>query len=205
MPPPRGGSWCVVPRARQSGWGHCRRDQRRCCAAAAAALRRTQDHARAGNLAFLGDALWSLYVRNHFLTPPKHVSKYHQAVGRHVTAEAQAAYYDALLASGKLSSSEAELMRSVAGGSSPPGASGGSKASGAGAGKQQQQQQQPQQFRKRFASPAHQRVYMKATALEALVGQLHLTDGDRLEEVMGLCLALVDGRETGSVSSGVCY
>ena len=41
-------------------------------------------------LAYLGDAVYELYVRSHFLLPHKRSQTYHNLVVSHVRAEAQA-------------------------------------------------------------------------------------------------------------------
>ena len=42
------------------------------------------------SLAYLGDAVYELYMRTHFLLPPKRISSYHQKVVTQVRAETQA-------------------------------------------------------------------------------------------------------------------
>lgn len=60
-------------------------------------------------LAYLGDAVYELYVRHSYLTPPKRIDAYHQQVVAQVRAETQAQYVRALLP--HLSESEQEIMR----------------------------------------------------------------------------------------------
>lgn len=48
-------------------------------------------------LAYLGDAVYELYVRRYFLTPPKRVQIYHQQVVTQVRAETQALQLQRLL------------------------------------------------------------------------------------------------------------
>jgi ribonuclease-3 family protein len=43
------------------------------------------------SLAYIGDAVYELYVRTHFLFPPKRISDYHNKVVAQVRAESQAA------------------------------------------------------------------------------------------------------------------
>ena len=43
-------------------------------------------------LAYLGDAVYELFVRHCCLLPPSQLNRYHQRVVSHVRAEAQAAY-----------------------------------------------------------------------------------------------------------------
>ncbi|QDZ41256.1 ribonuclease III [Euhalothece natronophila Z-M001] len=47
-------------------------------------------------LAYIGDAVYELYVRLHYLLPPKHISDYHQQVVSKVRAEKQAQQLEAL-------------------------------------------------------------------------------------------------------------
>ena len=42
-------------------------------------------------LAYLGDAVYELFIRSHFLLPPKRISDYHNLVVAQVRAESQAA------------------------------------------------------------------------------------------------------------------
>jgi ribonuclease-3 family protein len=44
------------------------------------------------SLAYIGDAVYELYVRTRYLLPPKKISRYHQQVVAIVRAEYQAAY-----------------------------------------------------------------------------------------------------------------
>lgn len=43
-------------------------------------------------LAYIGDAVYELYVRTHFLWPPQRINSYHQSVVAQVKAEQQALY-----------------------------------------------------------------------------------------------------------------
>ncbi|KAG2429756.1 hypothetical protein HXX76_010540 [Chlamydomonas incerta] len=62
-------------------------------------------------LAYLGDAVWSLHVRCKYLAPPKVFAAYRGAAERHTSAARQSAYLDCLLASGwQLSAAEVELL-----------------------------------------------------------------------------------------------
>eukprot|EP00775_Hariotina_reticulata_P002721 gene2721-3018_t len=116
-------------------------------------------------LAFLGDAVWTLHVRRRFLQPPKHARLYQAAVRPFVTAEGQAQVYDRLMLTRQLlQPSEVAFLRAV-------------------------RAWENVKLRQRFAgSAAAANVYRKATALEALVGHLHLHDPDRLEELMAILL-----------------
>ncbi len=50
----------------------------------------------AASLAYLGDAVYELYMRSYFLVPPTRLSTYHQKVVAQVRAEAQAAHLQQL-------------------------------------------------------------------------------------------------------------
>ncbi|GBF99368.1 ribonuclease [Raphidocelis subcapitata] len=129
------------------------------------------------SLAFLGDAVWEMYVRRATFLPPKHHSLYQAAVRPHVSAEGQAAHHDWLACSGLLTASEAALLAWAA------------------------RSQDAPRLRSRFAraGAAGEAVYRKATALEALLGWLHLTDPPRLEALAGRLLA---SRAQGGDSDG---
>lgn len=60
-------------------------------------------------LAYIGDAVFELYVRTQFLTPPKRMADYHSQVVTQVRAESQASYLSELLP--YLTESEKEIVR----------------------------------------------------------------------------------------------
>ncbi|MEL6551899.1 MAG: ribonuclease III domain-containing protein [Cyanobacteria bacterium J06621_11] len=60
-------------------------------------------------LAYLGDAVFELYVRSRLLHPPKRIRNYHQQVVSRVNAESQSHYVDIL--SPYLTDSEKDLLR----------------------------------------------------------------------------------------------
>lgn len=60
-------------------------------------------------LAYLGDAVYELYIRVHYLLPPKRLQAYHQKVVAHVRAETQARYLRSLQP--YLTSTEQEILR----------------------------------------------------------------------------------------------
>lgn len=112
-------------------------------------------------LAYIGDAVFELYVRTRFLTPPKRMADYHSQVVTQVRAESQAVHLATLLP--YLSESEKEILR-----------------------------------RGRNACIAKPRrlsrhIYKQATGLEALIGYLHLSDPQRLLQL----LALLDFNSVG--------
>ena len=99
-------------------------------------------------LAYLGDAVYELYVRQLLIFPPQRIQSYHQQVVSWVRAESQAKTLDRLL----IHLSEDELAIVKRGRNAAP---------------QRLKRVDPE-------------IYQKATALETLVGYLHLTDCDRL-------------------------
>lgn len=103
-------------------------------------------------LAYIGDAVYELYVRTKFLMPPKRMADYHSQVVTQVRAESQAVHLSVLLP--YLVDSEKEILR-----------------------------------RGRNACISKPRrlsryTYQQATGLEALIGYLHLTNPDRLQELL---------------------
>lgn len=61
------------------------------------------------SLAYIGDAVYELYVRTRYLLPPKRIANYHERVVAKVRAETQAAYL--CLLEPYLSDSEREILR----------------------------------------------------------------------------------------------
>lgn len=104
-------------------------------------------------LAYVGDAVYELFVRSCYLLPSKRIRAYHQQVVHHVRAEQQCYYLELLKP--YLSEAEETVARR-----------GRNAAS----------------HRKQRAS-THD--YQQATALEALLGYLYLTDPQRLLELLG--------------------
>ncbi|MEX0270192.1 Mini-ribonuclease 3 [Leptolyngbyaceae cyanobacterium UHCC 1019] len=62
-----------------------------------------------GALAYLGDAVYELYIRRYYLNPPKRIQAYHQQVVSQVRAETQAHYLNQLLPF--LTSTELDLLK----------------------------------------------------------------------------------------------
>lgn len=60
-------------------------------------------------LAYIGDAVFELYVRTKFLIPPKRMADYHSQVVTQVRAESQATYLSEILP--HLTESETEIVR----------------------------------------------------------------------------------------------
>ena len=102
-------------------------------------------------LAYIGDAVFELYVRTKFLLPPKRMADYHSQVVTQVRAESQAVHLSNLLP--HLRDFEREILRR------------GRNAS----------KDKPRRLSRH--------IYQQATSFEALVGYLHLTDPQRLQEL----------------------
>jgi ribonuclease-3 family protein len=60
-------------------------------------------------LAYLGDAVYELYIRNRYLMPPKRIDAYHRQVVARVRAEHQAKQLQAL--EGDLDARELDILR----------------------------------------------------------------------------------------------
>jgi ribonuclease-3 family protein len=60
-------------------------------------------------LAYIGDAVYELFMRTRFLFPPKHISDYHKKVVDEVRAETQASYLQIL--EPYLTKTEKEIVR----------------------------------------------------------------------------------------------
>lgn len=60
-------------------------------------------------LAYLGDAVYELYIRTHYLLPPRRLRAYHRKVVAHVRAETQAHHLRSLQP--HLTSTELEILR----------------------------------------------------------------------------------------------
>ena len=105
-------------------------------------------------LAYLGDAVYELYIRSRFLLPPKRSHDYHRAVVAQVRAEAQSSHLQLLLP--HLTSAELDVSRR-----------GRNAASG----------------RPRRLDPE---IYQQATSFETLIGYLHITNPQRLAELLVL-------------------
>jgi ribonuclease-3 family protein len=62
-----------------------------------------------GVLAYIGDAVYELYVRQAFLSPPRRLNDHHRCVVSQVRAEQQAQYLDAIESA--LSETELDVVR----------------------------------------------------------------------------------------------
>ncbi len=103
-------------------------------------------------LAYIGDAVYELYIRTRFLMPPKRMTDYHSQVVAQVKAESQAAYL--ALLEPYLTIAEREIVRR------------GRNACGG----------KPRRI--------SGQMYQKASSLETLIGYLHLTNPQRLHELL---------------------
>ena len=110
-------------------------------------------------LAYLGDAIYELYVRQHYLFPPQRLDRFHRQVVNRVRGEAQAQLLNALLP--HLSPQEQEIVRWGQNGAK--------------------------------RSPRNLSIadYRQATGFETLLGYLHLTQPQRLQEILTLTDTLV--------------
>lgn len=116
-------------------------------------------------LAWMGDALYSVKVRDHILS--KGVRKadlLQKKAAKYCSAAGQAAVLDVLLERGLLSEDEQEIVRR------------GRNA-----------------HVKSSSKNADLKTYLKATALEALIGYLYLYDHrPRMEELLNICMETGD-------------
>ncbi|KAG2722737.1 hypothetical protein I3760_02G140000 [Carya illinoinensis] len=111
----------------------------------------------AASLAYIGDCIYELYARRHFLFPPLNIEEYNDRVTAVVRCEAQDALLQKLLSENYLSEEERDVLR---------------WGKNIGSAKTRT---------KRRAGAA---VYNRASSLETLVGYLYLTNVKRLEEIM---------------------
>ncbi|NJK60057.1 MAG: ribonuclease III [Oscillatoriales cyanobacterium SM2_1_8] len=106
------------------------------------------------SLAYLGDAVYELYVRGQEATLPQAPHLYRQAVVARVRAEAQALCLEALLAGAHLTAPERDIVRRARNAAGKP------------------------------ARRLDPEIYQKATGFEALLGYLYLSDPVRLQAVL---------------------
>ncbi|KAL8122798.1 uncharacterized protein LOC141717558 [Apium graveolens] len=112
----------------------------------------------AASLAFIGDCIYELYARRHFLFPPLNIEEYNDHVMAVVRCEAQDAMLQRLINEKVLSKEERDIIRW------------GKNISSA--------------SKTRTKKRAGVAVYNRASSLEALVGHLYLTNTKRLDEIM---------------------
>lgn len=105
-------------------------------------------------LAYLGDAIYELHIRQLYLLPSRKINDYHQLVVAKVRAESQAQSLQQLIDLGILTDTEQNLVRR------------GRNAAG---------------HPSRHLDPE---VYQKATAFEVLIAYLYLSDRDRCQFIL---------------------
>ncbi|XP_050285612.1 uncharacterized protein LOC126725126 [Quercus robur] len=111
----------------------------------------------AASLAYIGDCIYELYARRHFLFPPLNIEEFNDRVTAVVRCEAQDALLQKLLNDNYLSEEERNVLRW------------GKNIGSA---------------KTRTKKRAGAAVYNRASSLETLVGYLYLTNVKRLEEIM---------------------
>lgn len=119
---------------------------------------RPKAHYNAASLAYLGDCIYELYVRCHFLSPPQAIDKYNNLVMGLVCCESQDVFLKLLLKDDFLSDEERDIVRWG---------------------------KNVQTNHKKATKRAGAAVYSRASSLETLIGYLYLTNQSRLQEVMG--------------------
>ncbi|KAL1811317.1 uncharacterized protein LOC108227761 isoform X1 [Daucus carota subsp. sativus] len=124
----------------------------------------------AASLAFIGDCIYELYARRHFLFPPLNIEEYNDRVMAVVRCEAQDAMLRKLLNDKVLSEEEIDIIRW--------GKNIGSAA------------------KTRTKKRAGVAVYNRASSFETLIGYLYLTNTKRLQEVMLKLGFVADGPPT---------
>ncbi|XP_052183678.1 uncharacterized protein LOC127795812 [Diospyros lotus] len=111
----------------------------------------------AASLAYIGDCVYELYARRHFLFPPLNIEEYNSRVTAVVRCEAQDTMLKKLLNENYLSEEERDVLRW------------GKNISSA-----------KTRTKRRVGVAA----YNRASSLETLIGYLYLTNVNRLEEIM---------------------
>ncbi|XP_071692017.1 uncharacterized protein [Rutidosis leptorrhynchoides] len=111
----------------------------------------------AASLAYIGDCIYELYARRHFLFPPLNIEEFNDRVMAVVRCEAQDAMLQKLLSDKVLTDEERDVLRW------------GKNISSS---------------KTRTKKRAGVAVYNRASSLETLVGYLYLTNVKRLEEIM---------------------
>ncbi|XP_062087676.1 uncharacterized protein LOC133794462 [Humulus lupulus] len=112
----------------------------------------------AAALAYLGDCIYELYARRHFLFPPLSIEEFNDRVMAVVRCEAQDALLQKLLSDNYLSQQERDVLR-------------WGKNIG-------------NSVKTRTKKRAGVAVYNRASSLETLIGYLYLTNANRLDEIM---------------------
>ncbi|QCE09041.1 uncharacterized protein LOC114183347 [Vigna unguiculata] len=123
----------------------------------------------AATLAYIGDCIYELYARRHFLFPPLSIEEYNVRVMAVVRCEAQDALLQKLLESSFLSDQERDVLRWG---------------------------KNIVSSKTKTKKRAGTAVYSRASSLETLVGYLYLTNVNRLEKLMLELGFSVDSSET---------
>ncbi|CAN8303216.1 unnamed protein product [Cochlearia groenlandica] len=111
----------------------------------------------AASLAYLGDSIYEIYARRHFLFPPLSIEEYNDRVRAVVRCEAQYALLQKLVDDDFLTKDERDIL-------------GWGKNVGS--------------VKTKTSRRAGVAVYNKASSLETLIGYLYLANGKRLDEMM---------------------
>ncbi|KAK7261724.1 hypothetical protein RIF29_28042 [Crotalaria pallida] len=111
----------------------------------------------AATLAYIGDCIYELYARRHFLFPPLGIEEYNDRVTAVVRCEAQDALLQKLLSSDFLSDQERDVLRWG---------------------------KNIDSTKTKTKKRAGAAVYGRASSLETLVGYLYMTNVNRLEKLM---------------------
>uniref|UniRef100_A0A7N0RH59 RNase III domain-containing protein n=1 Tax=Kalanchoe fedtschenkoi TaxID=63787 RepID=A0A7N0RH59_KALFE len=111
----------------------------------------------AASLAYIGDSIYELYARRHFLFPPLAIEEFNDRVMAVVRCEAQDVLLQKLLQDDVLTETERDVLRW------------GKNIGGA---------------KTKTVRRAGAAVYNRASSLETLIGFLYLTNIPRLEEIM---------------------
>ncbi|XP_031407575.1 uncharacterized protein LOC116215907 isoform X1 [Punica granatum] len=125
----------------------------------------------AASLAYIGDCIYELYARRHFLFPPLNIDDYNDRVMSVVRCEAQDELLQTLLADNYLSAEERDIL------------------------KWGKNVTTSKSRTKRRAGVA---VYNRASSLETLIGYLYLKNVKRLEDIM-LKLGFSSGASMDSI------
>ncbi|KAL0554204.1 hypothetical protein IC582_008121 [Cucumis melo] len=112
----------------------------------------------AASLAYIGDCIYELYARRHFLFPPLSIEEYNDRVMAVVRCEAQDVLLQKLLNDNFLTGAERDILRW--------GKNVGSSS------------------KTRTKKRAGAAVYNRASSLETLIGYLYLNNVKRLDEIM---------------------
>ncbi|KAG1335419.1 mini-ribonuclease 3 [Cocos nucifera] len=130
----------------------------------------------AASLAYLGDCIYELYARRHFLYPPLSINEYNERVMKVVRCEAQDILLKKILDDDYLTEEERDILRWG---------------------------KNVVTSKSRTTKRAGVAVYNRASSLETLVGYLYLTDVKRLEELM-FRLGFSTGASSDTIAEELC-